>query len=258
MKQLHIIDSGLLGALENMEIDQGLLATLEETPLLRFYGWRSPSITYGHFVDPEKFLKVDVIEAMGWEMARRPTGGGIIFHPWDFTFSFLLPASHPSFSLDALDNYIFVNSIVAESLEEISGMPSVSLLQKGTACIGAGERFCMAQPTIYDLMWHGKKVGGAAQRRTKKGYLHQGSISLYMPDQEILEKILVDGPEVTEKMLASTCAFSSIVQSEDLPQMLKKMMIESFSEILDMPFAIVPFPTSHIAKEGSNVEPKKL
>jgi lipoate-protein ligase A len=50
----------------------------------------------------------------------------------------------------------------------------------------------MAKPTKYDVMWEGKKVGGGAQRRTKYGFLHQGTISLGRPDEEFLSGILLD------------------------------------------------------------------
>ena len=39
----------------------------------------------------------------------------------------------------------------------------------------------MAKPTPFDLVIEGKKVGGAAQRRTRKGLLHQGSLSVCPP-----------------------------------------------------------------------------
>jgi lipoate---protein ligase len=65
--------------------------------------------------------------------------------------------------------------------------------------------FCMAKPTKYDVMWDGRKVAGAAQRKTKKGYLHQGTIALVMPPQEYLEQILLPGTKVKEAMQAHTC-----------------------------------------------------
>ena len=48
----------------------------------------------------------------------------------------------------------------------------------------------MADPTVYDVMVDGKKVVGGAQRRTKHGFLHQGSISLGVPDLHFLRSVL--------------------------------------------------------------------
>ncbi len=235
MKPLNIIDSGLLGAEENMELDRELLNSLEQTPLLRFYSWKAPSITYGHFVKPEEFLHLDAIQKEGWEIARRPTGGGIIFHRWDFTFSFLLPVSHPFFSVDTLNNYAFVHRIVAESLHEIAGFDTISLLQKPEMMKGMpSERFCMAKPTIYDLVLEGKKVAGAAQRKTKKGYLHQGSISLELPEFKVLEKFLVDREVLASKILETTFPLASLSKQENFSQFLKNSLIEHFNRNFEL------------------------
>jgi lipoate-protein ligase A len=50
--------------------------------------------------------------------------------------------------------------------------------------------FCMARPTRYDVMWEGKKVGGAAQRRSRHAYLHQGTIAITPAPQRVLEDVL--------------------------------------------------------------------
>jgi lipoate-protein ligase A len=57
----------------------------------------------------------------------------------------------------------------------------------------------MAKPTKYDVMVGGKKVGGAAQRKTRHGFLHQGSISL-RPLCEEQGKRLFIGEQVFENM----------------------------------------------------------
>lgn len=238
MRQLHIIDSGLLGAEENMEIDRDLLCSLDERPLLRFYGWRAPSITYGHFIKPEDLLDLNEIQKAGWEIAKRPTGGGIIFHCWDFTFSFLLPSSHPFFSEHTLNNYAFVHNILAESLHEIAGLDKVSLLQKADVTKDVQrENFCMAQPTVYDLVLQGKKVAGAAQRKTKKGYLHQGSISLECPDFDIIDRFLVGEEDLAAKILETTFPLNSVMKKENISQFLKTSLMEVFSATLDSSYA---------------------
>ncbi len=62
----------------------------------------------------------------------------------------------------------------------------------------------MAHPTKFDIMLDGRKVGGAAQRRTKHGLLHQGSICLTNVPEDCLAEVLVSGSQVAQSMLASS------------------------------------------------------
>lgn len=141
-----------------------------DKPLLTFYEWGGPALTYGYFIDPESFLVKN-----SFQMGRRPTGGGILFHSIDCAFSLIIPSSHEKLSLNTLENYQLVNGIIKEALNSLG--VKVDVLEAGCSNL----RFCMAKPTVYDLVIEGKKVVGAAQRRSKEGLLHQGSISLRLP-----------------------------------------------------------------------------
>lgn len=70
----------------------------------------------------------------------------------------------------------------------------------------ACSRFCMARPTKYDVMLHGRKIAGAAQRQKKNGFLHQGTISLKAPSMDQLESWLLRGSRVLEAMRSFTFA----------------------------------------------------
>ncbi len=183
--KFKILDTGMHTAKENMAIDIALLEDLaiDTVPLLHFYEWEQDAATYGHFVDPKKNFKKE-----GLDIAKRPTGGGVILHVADFAFSILVPASHPHFSLNAMQNYAFINQRIAKAIAHL-GKPA--LLPEEPAEEGV-EGYCMAKPTKYDVMVGGKKVAGAAQRRTRHGYLHQGSISLGLPSKELLSTYLDD------------------------------------------------------------------
>lgn len=191
----HLIDSGYLPADEIMAKDVYLLQQLEsdQQPKLHFYNWLGNSLTYGYFAKPENFLNLSAIEYYGIKMARRPTGGGIIFHQTDLAFSVLIPASHPEFSINALDNYCFINQKVSQAISHFSHQQVNAGLWIPKCSSGeCSSQFCMSKPTQYDLMVEGKKVGGAAQRKTKWGFLHQGSLSLTLPCWELLEKVIRD------------------------------------------------------------------
>ena len=203
---LFVLDSGVAEAEVNMAQDAKLLSELER-PTLHFYDWLKPSATFGHFIDVGKHFDLEKVGAHGLSLARRPTGGGIVFHIWDFAFSFLLPVAHPACSDNTLENYKFVNESVLEAVRDYLSLNGLSLTpehapQRGPSC----THFCMARPTIYDVVYNGLKIAGAAQRRTKKGYLHQGTISLASPDLDLLNEILLSKEEITGAMEAYSFA----------------------------------------------------
>jgi lipoate-protein ligase A len=205
-----LIDSGRKSASENMRLDEKFLEELdpEGEAILHLYGWEKPSATYGYFTKVDKFLSVQDADKYGLNLAKRPTGGGIIFHVADLAFSVLVPSEHEGFFDNTLDNYHYVNGKVLEAVKacmkdtELELLPT-HLTSKDEAC----GYFCMAKPTIYDVMLGGKKIAGAAQRKKKQGFLHQGSIALALPKQEFLKKVLLPGTGVEAAMRAYTHTF---------------------------------------------------
>ena len=62
------------------------------------------------------------------------------------------------------------------------------------------SQFCMAKPTKYDVLFQGRKVGGGAQRRTKYGFLHQGTLCLCLPTNDFLNEILLFPQNIVQSM----------------------------------------------------------
>ncbi len=208
----NILETKAASAEENMQLDAKLLDNLEgqERPILHLYEWEKQSATFGHFVKPEELLNLAEAKKRGLDLARRPTGGGIVFHLWDLAFSVLVPAKSKLFSTNTLDNYNLVNQVVKDVVkefidisDEISLTPDDAPFQDQTC-----TRFCMARPTKYDVMLQGKKIAGAAQRKTKDGFLHQGTIALLLPDPELLGAVL-PSVAVGEAMMQTTFALLS-------------------------------------------------
>ena len=190
---MKLIESEPAGAQENMDRDVQLLEAME--PALHIYAWKNPSVTYGHFFKVEEHFYKEAVKRYGLDLGKRPTGGGALFHLYDFAFSLTLPAGHPLFSENTLECYRKVNGWVASAL---SPLFSASMLQSAPA---SPSQFCMAQPTIYDLVVEGKKIGGAAQRRTRGGVLHQGTISLARPEEALITDVLKNGAFLYSEML---------------------------------------------------------
>lgn len=192
-----IIDTGENHAQTNMDIDDNLLQAMgaEDSPILHLYKWKEESITYGHFIKTDHFFDMEKVRKNFFELARRPTGGGIIFHSWDYTFSVLVPSNNRRFSRNTLENYQWINQVVLEAIQDL--YPDTLVIhKKSVAYKGNTKYFCMAKPTIYDILLGEKKVVGAAQRRRRNGLLHQGSISISMPDFARLEEILLPSADI--------------------------------------------------------------
>lgn len=201
------LESGEKTAEKNMQLDSRLLENLDPNgkAILHLYSWASPSATYGYFIKPYDLLQEEGVKKWGISLARRPTGGGIVFHVTDLAFSVLVPANHEGFSEHTLANYQYINKKVLEAVHLCLKEADLNLLPEEPIPLDSScENFCMAKPTIYDVMIGSKKVAGAAQRKRKQGFLHQGSISIALPNEKLLQEVLAPNTKVLESMQKST------------------------------------------------------
>ena len=148
-------------------------------PTIRFYRWRSPALSFGYF---GKFSDV-AIYAAERDLVRRWTGGGIVFHGDDLTYSIVIPASDPVFDESSIAIYEKIHRALCEALNKIgeqavvvAGADSGGLVDGIRAAICDSGYNCFANPVRADVMMDGRKIAGAAQRRTRRGLLQQGSI----------------------------------------------------------------------------------
>jgi lipoate-protein ligase A len=157
-----------VSAAMNMAIDEALLEQVT-VPVLRFYGWRQPSLSFGYF---NKFVEA-AREAAGRELVRRWTGGGTVPHGDDLTYSFVTPATEPAAALGPSVIYAALHGAIRDALLEEG--KDAHLAPEAAPKISEA---CFANPVRNDLLLNGSKIAGAAQRRTRGGFLHQGSIQL--------------------------------------------------------------------------------
>jgi lipoate-protein ligase A len=150
----------------NMAIDEALLQRAK-SPSIRFYQWSSPALSFGYF---GKFS--DVTEyATERDLVRRWTGGGIVFHGEDLTYSIVIPANDSVFGESSMSIYEKMHRALRDALIANAQLAELA------AVIGSADAVaCFANPVHADVMIDGRKVAGAAQRRTRSGLLQQGSI----------------------------------------------------------------------------------
>jgi lipoate-protein ligase A len=219
---IEIIETLPGEAEENMAWDSRYLASLSH-PCLHIYHWKNKAATYGYFLSPHDFFR----EGAAIDLARRPTGGGVVIHIWDLAFSFFLPVSHPFFYESSLDNYRFVNEIVWKAVKHF--LPKIgSFLEEDKKVVE--KHFCMAHPTKYDVVIQEKKIIGAAQRRTSLGYMHQGTISLFAPDRSYLESVLVR-KEIVDEIFRYTYVLFPEGNKTELTKVVSEALQKEFSKV---------------------------
>ena len=181
-----------------MEMDRSALELMEsgqnQTPLLRFFQWSSPAVSYGYLLDPEKVK--DYSQANGnFPLVKRPTGGGAVLHQTtDLSISLLWPRHQKIFPEKPKECYALIHQRINKALSECLGLKPTSNPHLFSPCAGdptpgpspygegnpirMGKRFsvCFSEPVCNDVMLGGEKIVGGALRLTRKAILYQGNI----------------------------------------------------------------------------------
>jgi len=152
-----------------MAWDEALLEAVARlgAPVLRFYGWLEPAGTFGY---SQRFHQVAQWTHLR-PLIRRPTGGGLVPHDADWTYSLVFPPGHFWYRLKARESYERMHEWIRSALVEVGVL--TELAQRSNKEL-VGQCFIGAEQ--FDLICNGRKLAGAAQRRNRLGLLIQGSL----------------------------------------------------------------------------------
>ena len=165
----NLLNSGPGAADFNMAFDEVLLefAIASGRPTLRFYGWTQRAASFGYF---QRYTEVERLTLLR-PLIRRPTGGGLVPHDADWTYSLVFPPTHWWYALRATESYERVHQWIRDAFAKLDVATELSPARRKEIpgqCFAGAERF--------DVLWHGRKIAGAAQRRNRHGLLIQGSV----------------------------------------------------------------------------------
>lgn len=174
MNSWFFLNSGKCDAAFNMALDEALLEAMPRLgrPVLRFYDWTEPAATFGYF---QKYADVERATLLR-PLIRRPTGGGIVPHDADWTYSFAFPPGHEWHSLKAEESYRRVHEWIQSAFAKLNVTTEIAPTRHPSLATRHSPKGCFVGYEKFDVLWHGKKIAGAAQRRNKLGLLIQGSV----------------------------------------------------------------------------------
>lgn len=158
---------------ENMAIDEWLFRHDCGVPVLRLYEWAGDWVSLGYF---QGLAEARGIFGETPDYVRRWTGGGIVDHRSDSTYTLVIPRCEALAGSRGSESYCAIHGAVAACLQK-----------KGQACdlacedSGRESNACFEKPVQWDLLSNeGGKLAGAGQRRGREGILHQGSVAAPM------------------------------------------------------------------------------
>ena len=91
-------------------------------------------------------------------------------HEDDFTFALVVPRIEPWATTAPAESYRQLHTAMVGALRAAGIDASLARDQ------GAGGGECFRAPVAHDVMASGRKIAGGAQKRTRQGLLHQGSM----------------------------------------------------------------------------------
>ncbi len=182
MNKWRLIDSGPNLGVYNMAIDEELLAGAqagEKVPVLRFYTWDPAAVSIGRFQKIDEAVNAGACKRHGIDIVRRVTGGRAVLHDRELTYSIVSRTDDPLFPATVLDTYKLIAAALLQGLKNLgipAEMVSRSHRHAGLVKKGVKDPACFSSPSWYEILVHGRKIIGSAQRRLSNAFLQHGSI----------------------------------------------------------------------------------
>jgi lipoyl(octanoyl) transferase len=164
----------------NMAVDEAILEGMqrgESPPTLRLYAWEPACLSLG-FAQPVKDVDLHALQAHGWEVVRRLTGGRAILHTDELTYSVVGSAEEPRLVGGVIESYQRLSKAMLRALELLS-LPVIHQGRNGHHPGMDQNPVCFEVPSDYEITLGGKKLIGSAQARRKGGVLQHGSLPLF-------------------------------------------------------------------------------
>jgi lipoate-protein ligase A len=232
MNVWRYLDTGPASGEDNMAMDEKLLAEAVKgcaVPVLRFYTWNPPAVSLGRFQEVASSVNAEACRKHGIDIIRRITGGRAVLHRHELTYSVISPTDNGLFPNDVLGTYKVLAAGLLAGLIRL-GVPAEMVVHsgkyEGMVKRDPKEPACFSSPSWYEILVHGRKIVGNAQRRLAGAFLQHGSILIdYDP---LLEAEVIPGGGL---QAAVTCIRRELGRDIGL-DMVKSAFRTGFSEAL--------------------------
>ncbi len=217
-----------------MALDEVILSSLvsDGVATLRTYQWESPSFSIGISQDPRDALDLKRCEADRVPFVRRMTGGGVLFHDDEITYSFACTKEAVGEPRDVLVSYRDICAFLILFYQKLGLGASFACQGDDFSRKSAPHHLCSASFEKYDLLVNAKKIGGNAQKRSRNAIFQHGIIPVSIDWQLAGRYILSRCPELENEVTTLAKELTKLPGKG----FLEETLISSFAEYFDVRF----------------------
>ena len=234
MQHFKLIQSGALSAASNMALDEEIFkGYLEDgVGVFRLYRWRGPSFTYGFSQTLKSQIDLAACAVDKVEVVKRITGGGILFHDDEITYSFVGSKSDLGESPGVFVDYRNICRFLTRFYKTLGLTAAFALEAVGFKDRCAPHELCSAAHEKYDLVIGGKKIGGNAQKRNRQAIFQHGSIPCRI-NWDFARKYIHSLPKNISSHVTTLADELSVVPEKDI---LEQKLIDAFGQTFNVKF----------------------
>ena len=225
-----------LSGAENMAVDEALLIStqkLKNTAYLRFYKWQPATLSFGYNQRIERIIDPEMCNRLNISVVRRMTGGKMVFHNDELTFSICFYI--PSIKEKLPEKYKFLDVFMKVMQPLVNGLNNLGLPAKFSNAHELNKTshnrvHCYAVAAGHSVFVKGKKLIGAAGVIKNNCISVHGSIPINFsyPPQELFLNNVNPNQELAIASLSDFLAEKSILE---IPEFVKN----SFSNFFNVP-----------------------
>ena len=163
----------------NMAVDETILRAVAAglaPPTLRLYAWEPACLSLGR-AQPLTDVNLEALQAAGFDLVRRPTGGKGILHVDELTYSVVAPQAEPRVAGGIVESYRRLSAGLVRGLERLGVTNLVA--DRRVEHLHPEGPVCFEVPSDYEITAGGRKLVGSAQMRARGVVLQHGALPLH-------------------------------------------------------------------------------
>ncbi len=254
-----IIESQPLDGATNMARDEAILRSVaagDALPTLRFYQWAPACLSLGR---GQKASDVDFerVNAQGWHVVRRPSGGRAILHTDELTYSICAPETHPVMDGGITLSYRRISAGLMLALDRLGADVQNDSVADGQKLRNAPP-VCFEVPSNYEITFADKKLIGSAQLRRKGVVLQHGTLPLHDDIARICDALAYHTEAAREtakaQVVARACTLETALGQVMAFSDVAKVLAEALAETLEMQLTSATYSDAELAEATSQFE----